>query len=105
MGDDNQAVIRHNTYTIISANAAALALFRCESWQIIDQDMLWLICDPDFVGLAKMRLNSIRRRDLNSQNLPLWRFDGTQFEATVQTRRISGKEFESTLVYLHEIER
>ena len=105
MCDDSQAVIRRNTYTIIGVNQAALDLFRCEPWQIIDQDMLWLICDPEFVGLAKLRLSAIRKRDLKSQILPLWRFDGTKFEATVQTRRISDKEFETTLLYLREIKR
>lgn len=104
MPDENQVIIRHNTYTIISVNQAALGLFRCEPWQIVDQDMLWLICDPSFVGLAKMRLNVIRQRELNSQDLPLWRFDGTKFKAKVQTRRISDKEFESTVTYLSEIQ-
>lgn len=101
---DDTATILHNTYTIISVNQPALDLFRCEPWQIIDQDMLWLICDPSFVGLAKMRLKTIREHDLNYQDLPLWRFDGTKFEGRVQTYRISDKEFESTVIYLYEIE-
>lgn len=103
MSDDRARII-HNTYTIISVNQAACDLFRCQLWQIIDQSMLWLISDPDFAGLAKARLRAIREtHDLGYQDLPLWRFDGTQFEGRVQTHRISGEQFESTITFLYEI--
>lgn len=98
------AVIIHDTYTIIEANQAACDLFRCKPWQIADQSMLWLISDPDFVGLAKLRLGVIRSaHDLNYVDLPLWRFDGTQFEGRVQTHKISDGQFESIITFLYEI--
>lgn len=99
-------IIKHNTFRIISANPAACELFRCEECDLVDQDLIELIADPDMQGLARARLKHIRTTsNLRSQDLPLFRMNGTKFWATVTTRRIDGHHFESDVIYKFEMPR
>lgn len=104
--EKQKPIIKHDTFRIISANRLACELFRCEECDLVDQDLIELIADPDMQGLARARLKHIRTTsNLRSQDLPLFRQDGTKFWATVTTKRIDHHHFESELKYKNEIPR
>lgn len=103
MPDEQTAEILHNTFTIIAANDAACSMFRCEESDLLDLDLVGIVADEDMQGLARLRLNAMRTHALHAQDLPLWRPDGSQFYARVQSYRIDDKTFLSVLAYQHEI--
>ncbi len=103
MSDDDKATILHNTFTIIAASNAACAMFRCEESDLLDLDLVAIVADDEMRGLARLRLNAMRTHNLHSQDLPLWRPDGSRFLATVQSHRLDAHTFLSTLTYRNEI--
>jgi PAS domain-containing protein len=101
---NGKATILHNTFTIIAANEAACAMFRCEEADLLDLDLVEIITDESLQGLAALRLKTMRElRDLGDQDLPLWRPDGTKFWVNIKTRRLEEKLYQSELKYKYEI--
>lgn len=101
------ARITHDTYRLAEANTATCILFRCEQDDLRDMDIVQLVADPDFQGLARGRLSVIRDKGwMPRQKLPLLRFDGTVFWAWVYTHRIESndpdRQYETTFEYLYE---
>lgn len=98
-----QAIIVHDTKRIISVNAEACALFRCEPLALIDSDMAELIASEDLRSLARLRLRVMRERGVPLPNIkyPFVRCDGSVFWGAVFTRQIPDG-FETTIVYEYE---
>ena len=92
----------HDTRCIISVNAAACDLFRCDPIALLDMDMLELLPDDiDRRWLAKLRLSEMR----NNREPPPYvhtfrRHDGTLFYGAVMTEVLGAGQFETTVVYL-----
>src|SRR5512136_1427741 len=90
----------HDTWSIVEANQAACDLFRCDVEALIDLPMVNLIADPDFQGLARLRLSMIReQRLLPPIKYKYHRCDGSLFWATVTTKILFDGNFETVLTY------
>ena len=94
----------HDTYRIVSVNAAGAALFRCDPRALIDSDMMELIAMDDMRGLARLRMTVMREdgSDLPSIHYPFRRCDGTIFWGRLQTRNLDDGLFETVLTYESE---
>lgn len=101
--EDHKALILHNTYRIIAANSAACAMFRCDESDLIDLDMIQIVADESMQGLARLRLNVMRNKELREQELPIYRPDNSIFLAVVKSRRIDDHTFESELRFLYDL--
>jgi len=90
----------HDTHRIVLVNLAGCALFRCEADALVDLDMMELLVDPGFRGLARLRMTLLRE---HKQAPPIRyqyrRCDGTIFWASVTSRSLGEGLFESTLFY------
>jgi len=93
------AIFIHDTHRIISVNDQGCVLFRCYHEALIDMDMIELLVDEDFRGLARLRLNMLQEHhELHPMRYKYRRCDGTAFWATAMSREIEGG-FETTLEY------
>ncbi len=76
-------------------------MFKAEPRDLIDLDIFKIIPISDMRELARLRMGHIiSKGDLNDQELPLQRLDGSIFWARVKTRRIDDQTFISTLDYI-----
>src|SRR5512137_1668310 len=91
----------HDTWRILDCNDAACALFRCEKDALIDLDMMHLVADPDFRGLARLRMVVMRDAKLLPPiKYKFYRFDGTVFWGEIaDTKMLFDGNFETTLAY------
>lgn len=90
----------HDTKNIIWANAAACALFRCDLEALVDLDMMELLVDEDFRGLARLRMSMLRdNKKVRPMSYMYRRCDGTAFRASVDSRNLGGGEYETVLTY------
>lgn len=104
MSTENAKLI-HDTYRVISVNAVACELFRCDERGMVDQSMLDLIASEDMRGLARLRLGIMRdnqRDDLPDIKYPFLRCDGSVFWGSITTRKLSQGVFETTVLYEDE---
>lgn len=90
----------HDTRHILYANAEACELFRCELEGLIDLDMMELIVNPEFAGLAKLRMTMMRQEQIPPPfKFKYRRCDGSKFWAWVVSQSLGNGEFETTLIY------
>ncbi len=103
MSDDVPKFV-HDTRHIISVNAAACQLFRCEELGLVDLDMMQLIDDSNGMrGLARLRMKMLREHgQINSIAYPFMRCDGSVFWGSVTSRILPDGTFETTVQYRHE---
>jgi PAS domain S-box-containing protein len=102
MSNDEPKFI-HDTRRIIAVNAAGCALFRCEECALIDLDMMELIADEDFRGLARLRMALLREHGHAPPiKHPFRRCGGSIFWASVLSRRLADGTFETTVTYEYE---
>ncbi len=101
-GDD--PIFIHDTRRIVSANAAACALFRAEPLALVDLDILELLPDEsDRRWMANMRLGQMRAGKFPPPFVHVFRrHDGTLFYGAVITDALGGGLFETTVLYLAE---
>ncbi len=101
--DSDQALFVHDTRRIVSVNAAGCELFRCEALALVDLDMMELIADADFRGLARLRMQMLRERGhIRDVALPFRRCDGSVFWANVTSQLLSDGLFETEVDYKFE---
>ena len=103
MSDDPRFV--HDTKRIIAANTAALQLFRCEEWEVIDRELLEFV---PAMAHAPTKLNLYLTRKGQGTNVrpKVYRFmrcDGTLFEAEVTSRKCDDGTIETTVIYRGEV--
>lgn len=92
-----RAQIIHDTISIIDANQEALALFECESSELIGKPLIEGIHDKDMRTLVELRLFRIRNKgEMPPAKIPLqfpfMRADRSIFWAEVQTTQITEGE-------------
>lgn len=93
----------HDTRRIVYVNAEGCKLFRCDLEALVDLDMMQLIVNPDFRGLARLRMQMMREmRAMPSIKYKFLRCDGTKFWASVDTNPAENGLFETTLTYESE---
>jgi PAS domain S-box-containing protein len=96
------AQIIHDTRRIVSVNAEACELFRCDESALVDLDMFELIAHPDFRGLARLRMKMMRQLvKIRNIKYKFLRCDGATFWGTVTTEGIGNGLFETTIVDEH----
>ena len=101
--DETQALFVHDTRHIISVNQAACKLFRCDAVELVDLDMMELITNEDFRGLARLRMRMLREHGHAPKiKYPFRRCDGSMFWATVTSEKMSGEQFMTIVTYEYE---
>jgi hypothetical protein len=97
------AIITHNTYTILDANQAALELFRCDLEDLVDQDVTLGAHGAEWRWLFLLRMKTIREKgELPARTFPFVRQSGSAFYATVKTRKIREGVYETRFIYERE---
>jgi len=90
----------HDTRHILFVNAAGCALFRCTPEALVDLDMMELLIDDDFRGLARLRMSQLRdNREVKPMRYRYRRCDGSAFWATVNSGSLLDGTFRTTLIY------
>ena len=92
----------HNTHHILEVNDSACELFRCYRQDLLYLPMMRLIVNPDFRGLAKLRMVVMRehKRAAGPMRYKYRRFDGSRFWASVESKHLGDDNlFETVLVY------
>lgn len=99
-------VFVHDTKRIISVNEAAAELWRCETWQLVDRDLLDFVPEG-FRDLTRWNLYSTRQGGgtlKKTRQYDFVRCDGTVFAAKVASRKLEDGNFETTVTYLYEVQ-
>ena len=100
----DRAQFVHDTRRIVAVNVLMCELFRCEPYQLVDLDMMELISNETFRGLARLRMVMLRERGtVPAFTYYFRRCDGTRFAAEVKSERLDDGDFRTTLFYLREI--
>ena len=93
----------HDTKRIFAVNAAALELFRCEEWEVLDRELLEFV--PAIAhDLTRLNLYLTRHGRGTNERPRVYRFlrcDGTLFEAEVSSCKCDDG-IETTVIYLGE---
>jgi PAS domain-containing protein len=99
------AIIIHDTHRIIGVSEGMCELFRCDAHTLIDLPLIDLLADPDWRGLARLRMQTMRTiGKLKPLEYTCLRFDGTEFVARIDTHPIVGEagSYRTELTYLYE---
>lgn len=100
-----QAIFIHDTRRIISANADALTMFRCEEWELKDRPLLDLV--PEYLqDLTRINLyTTLKGRGtlIKSRQYDFIRCDGTLFSAEVTSRQLDNGQFETTVTFRYNV--
>ena len=95
----------HDTRRILSVNDAGAALFRCEAVDLIDRDMMELLSDVNYRGLARLRMVMLREQWAAPParfSYEYLRHDGSTFWARVESEPLGEGLFETVLIYERE---
>ncbi len=100
---DNVPRFVHDTNRIIDVNPAACELFRCEPIALIDREMVDLLIDNTYRGLARLRLAQLATHARLPPFLYLFhRCDGSEFWGCVLSNRLDDVRFETRVIYIDE---
>ncbi len=99
-----EARLVHDTRYIISVDAAACEMFRCEEIALCDLSLLELIDDRGGMrGLAKLRLRVLREKgSIPIYSYPFRRCDGSIFWASVTSKMLEDGTAETIIKYKYE---
>lgn len=105
MNPTPKAIFVHDTKRIISANDGACELFRCESWQLLDRDLLDFV--PEYLrDLTRINLYTTQRGRgslVKTRQYDFVRCDHTVFAAAVDSRLLENGNFETSVTYRYEV--
>lgn len=97
------ALIVHDSFTVIDVSDALCRLFRCEREDLLDRSLAGLLASDDFGGLAKLRLRLLRESgSVPPVRYPFRRPDRTCFWALVTTAVRKDGLYNSTVLYEFE---
>jgi PAS domain S-box-containing protein len=99
------AVFIHDARRIISANEAAMELFHCEAWELIDRELLEFVPDA-LKDLTKFNLYTTKQGKgtmLKSRRYDFLRCDGSVFAADVVSWPLDDGHIETTVTYRYEV--
>src|SRR5512139_516094 len=96
----------HDTKRIISANEAAAELWRCETWELVDRNLLDFV-PGEFRDLTRFNLYTTQHGSgtlKKTRQYDFVRCDGTVFSAKVSSRQLENGDIETTVEYLYEVQ-
>jgi len=97
------AIITHDTFTILDANQETLELFGCDLDDLVDKDVAAGAYGEDWKWMFRLRMKAIREcGELPARTFPFMRLNGSAFYATVKTVKVGANVYETHLTYVRE---